>query len=213
MPPALTWLIRHGQSASNAGLPTNGYGEVPLTALGRRQAQEVADRVDRQPDLVVASAFLRAIDTAQPILARWPATRRETWPTHELTYLSPARCVGTTAETRRPWVEAYWRRCDPDYLDGPDAESFRAFMTRLADFHQRLLALDAGFVVVVGHGQFFSGYLLGLSRGFAVSPGWMQDYRATETARPIANCEIIELTGARLAGQDAGALPAHDGSS
>lgn len=202
MPPALTWLIRHGQSASNAGLPTDGYGEVPLTALGRRQAQEVADRVDRQPDLLVASAFLRAVDTAQPILARWPTTRRETWPIHELTYLSPARCVGTTAETRRPWVEAYWRRCDPDYQDGPDAESFRSFMTRLADFHWRLLALEDAFVVVVGHGQFFSGYQLGLSKGFAVSAEWMRDYRACETARPMANCEVIELTGAMLAGRD-----------
>ena len=50
MPPALTWLVRHGQSASNAGLPAVGHGEVPLTALGREQAREVARRVDRQPD-------------------------------------------------------------------------------------------------------------------------------------------------------------------
>ena len=28
MPPALTWLVRHGQSASNAGLPAVGHGEV-----------------------------------------------------------------------------------------------------------------------------------------------------------------------------------------
>ena len=122
VPPALTWLIRHGQSASNAGLPTTGYGEVPLTALGHRQAREVADRVQRQPDLLIVSAFLRACATAEPILARWPLTRCETWPIQELTYLSPARCRGTTAETRRPWVEEYWRRCDPDYQDGPDAE-------------------------------------------------------------------------------------------
>ena len=60
MPPAVTWLIRHGESASNAGLPTTGNGEVPLTALGQRQARDVADRVQRQPDLLVVSSFLRA---------------------------------------------------------------------------------------------------------------------------------------------------------
>ena len=67
MPPALTWLVRHGQSASNAGLPAVGHGEVPLTALGREQAREVARRVDRQPDLLIVSPFLRAQETAAPM--------------------------------------------------------------------------------------------------------------------------------------------------
>ena len=40
MPPAVTWLIRHGQSTANAGLPSADYEEVPLTALGHRQARE-----------------------------------------------------------------------------------------------------------------------------------------------------------------------------
>jgi broad specificity phosphatase PhoE len=195
----LTWLIRHGQSASNAGLPTAGFGDVPLTELGRQQARDVAMRVQRQPDLLVVSSFRRAIDTAAPILDRWPLTRSETWPIQELTYLSPARCRGTTAETRRPWIEAYWQRCDPDYRDGPDAETFRSFVTRLLDFHQRLLALDGAFVVVVGHGQFFRAHEFGRQEGFAVSPEWMRGYRIAETTRPMANCEIIALTGEALA--------------
>ncbi len=57
MPPALTWLVRHGQSTSNAGLPATGHGEVPLTELGQQQAREVADLVQRQPDLLVVSPF------------------------------------------------------------------------------------------------------------------------------------------------------------
>jgi broad specificity phosphatase PhoE len=196
----VTWLIRHGQSASNAGLPTTGYGEIPLTALGQRQAREVADRIERQPDLLIASAFLRATDTAAPIRVRWPLMRCETWPIQELTYLSPARCRGTTPEMRRPWVEEYWRRCDPDYRDGPDAESFRAFMARLHDFHQRLLALDGNFVVVIGHGQFFRAYQLGRSEGFGATPEWMKQYRTAETSQPMENCEIVALTGEALAG-------------
>jgi broad specificity phosphatase PhoE len=145
------------------------------------------------------SAFLRATATAEPILVRWPLTRCETWPIQELTYLSPARCRGTTAETRRPWVEEYWLRCDPDYRDGPDAESFRTFMARLRDFHRRLLTLVGDFVVVVGHGQFFRAYMLGQREGFAVTAEWMRGYRTAETARPMANCEIIELTSEALA--------------
>lgn len=198
MPSALTWLVRHGQSTSNAGLPAIGHGEVPLTALGQQQARELADRVRRQPDLLIVSPYLRAVDTAAPIRSRWPLTLVETWPIQELTYLSPERCRGTTGETRRPLVEAYWERCDPDYRDGPDSESFRSFMMRLADFHRRLLAIEGGFVIAVGHGQFFRGYMLGQSDGFAVSAEWMKRYRAEETARPMANCEIVEFTAAAL---------------
>jgi len=191
----MTWLVRHGQSASNAGLPAVGAGNVPLTDLGREQARALVARVERQPDLLIVSPFIRSQATAEPIRERWPLARCETWPIHELTYLSPARCVGTTKKTRQPWVDAYWQTCDPDYLDGADAESFRSFMGRLKAFHERLLALAGGLVIAVGHGQFFSGYLTGLSEGFDVTPDWMKEFRATETARPMANCEIVELHG------------------
>jgi len=196
VPPAVIWLIRHGQSTANAGLPSIGYEEVPLTALGHRQAQELASRVERQPDLLIVSPFLRAKETAAPIRERWPGSPCEVWPIQELTYLSPERCRGTTPEIRKPWIEAYWRRCDPEYRDGPDAESFAAFMTRLRDFHRRLSAVDGGFVVAVGHGQFFRAYLLSRGASFAATAEWMKAYRAGETAQPMANCEVIELDGA-----------------
>jgi len=195
VPPAVIWLIRHGESAANAGLPSAAYEEVPLTPLGHRQAREVAGRVERQPDLLIVSPFLRARETADPIRARWPASPCEVWPIQELTYLSPERCRGTTPETRKPWIEAYWRRGDPDYVDGPDAESFAGFMARLRDFHHRLSAVDGGFVVAVGHGQFFRAYLLSRAASFAATAEWMRAYRTGETARPMANGEVIELDG------------------
>jgi broad specificity phosphatase PhoE len=198
VPPVTTWLVRHGQSVVNAGLPTEGHDDVALTELGWQQACAVARRVERRPDLLVVSPFLRARATCEPIQARWPATRRETWPIQELTYLSPARCHGTTSATRRPMVDAYWRRCDPHYVDGSDSESFSAFSNRLHDFHRRLLALDCSYVIAVGHGQFFRAYMMGLTDGFTVTPEWMARYRAVETGSPIANCEIIELNGETL---------------
>ena len=95
-------------------------------------------------------------------------------------------------------VDAYWQRCDPAYLDGSDAESFSDFSSRLRDFHRRLFALDCSYVVVVGHGQFFSAYMMGLTDGFSATPEWMTRYRTLETGNPIANCAIIELSGAAL---------------
>jgi broad specificity phosphatase PhoE len=195
MPPAVTWLVRHGQSAANAGLPTPGQEEVPLTPLGLQQAAALAQRIDRAPTLIVVSPFLRARATAAPILQRWPAAHCETWPIQELTYLSPARCRGTTPETRRPMVAEYWKRGDPDYLDASDAETFRSFVERLRQFHQRLAVIDGGFVVAVGHGQFFRGYTVAMAEGFDPTAAWMSNFRASEVANPIANGEIIEVSG------------------
>jgi broad specificity phosphatase PhoE len=188
-----TWLIRHGQSTSNAGLPTHGHSDVALTQLGFAQAREVASQVEQQPDLLVDSPFLRARATADAIQARWPNVSRATWPIQEVTYLSPARCIGSTVQTRQPLVDAYWGRCDPDYIDGVDAESFAQFMQRIRGFHARLLELNVDFLVVVGHGQFFAAYRFALANGFVATPDWMRRYRATESAHPLRNGEIVEL--------------------
>ncbi len=198
MPPLTTWLVRHGQSRSNADLPAAHNADVPLTDLGIAQARAVADRIDRQPDLLIVSPYLRARATAEPIAAKWPNARRETWPIAELSYLSTENGANTTAKTRKPLVEAYWRRCDPAYIDGPGAESFEQFMNRVQNFHDRLLKRSEGFVVAVGHGQFFRALLMALTEGFATTPEAMRRYRAAETAEQIANGAIIELSAGDL---------------
>ncbi len=190
------WLVRHGESTANAGLPTENHADVPLTPRGREQAEAVAQRIDARPGLLVVSPFLRARDTAGAIQRRWPGTPMETWPIEEFTYLSPERCRNTTVDMRKPWVADYWQRAEPQHVDGPGAESFAQFMQRLRDFRTRLLAhgeqTGDGFVVAVGHGQFFRALLWGEPHGFEPSAARMGEYRSAETARPMANGEIIE---------------------
>lgn len=187
------WLARHGQSTSNAGQAAKGDSGIALTELGIEQARAIADEVRDRPSLLVDSPYLRARSTADAIAHRWPDATRETWAIQELTYLDPDRCLGTTVVTRQPLVKAYWDACDPDYVDGPGAESFASFVTRVAAFHDRLRALPGGFVVVVGHGQFFAAYRFALDNGFEASPDWMRRYRVFETASPMRNGEIVKL--------------------
>ncbi|WP_415162461.1 histidine phosphatase family protein [Ottowia sp.] len=189
--PVTAWLLRHGQSVANVGLPTDSHEDVALTALGEAQAQEAALRVVQQPDLIVISPFLRAQATARPLRARWPAAPVQTWPIQEFTYLAPARCRGTTADMRRPWVLDYWERADPGHCDGEGAESFAGFMRRLADFRARLLGLGDAFVVAVGHGQFFKGCLWGEALGYPATAAGMAAYREAETRQPMRNGEIL----------------------
>jgi broad specificity phosphatase PhoE len=198
VPPRDVWLIRHGQSTSNAGVVTVGQADVPLTPLGTEQARAVADAVTRAPGLIVTSPFLRARATAGALVARWPSVPCETWPIQEITYLSPSRCAGTLAADRQPWIDAYWERADPFASDGPDAESFAAFIERIKAFHRALLARDDEFVVVIGHGQFFRAFLLELDEPLEPSADVMRTYRRNESRRPLANGEIVRLTAGRL---------------
>ena len=67
------WLIRHGQSESNAGLPSADWQGIPLTELGHQQAERIAEVFADPPQLIVSSPYLRAQQTAQPTIARYPA--------------------------------------------------------------------------------------------------------------------------------------------
>jgi broad specificity phosphatase PhoE len=192
----VVWLARHGESQANAGLPSPSHDSITLTARGHAQAVELARRIDRRPDLLVVSPFVRARQTAAPICERWPQAPVETWAIEEFSYLDPARCRDTTVEMRRPWAAAYWQRADPHHVDGPGAESFAQFLARLQAFRRKLLE-RGGFVVAVGHGQFFRACLWTEVHGFAATPEAMAAWRAAEIATPMANGEIIEWIPAR----------------
>lgn len=188
-------LVRHGQSASNAGLSTSNHADVALTDLGESQAQEVARQIDECPALVIVSSFARSRRTAAPLLARCPDARCETWPIEEFTYLSAPLSTNTTPAMRRPMIEHYWGLADPHYVDGLGAESFASFLGRVQAFHRRLCELDVGgTVVAVGHGQFFRAFTLGLVEGFEATREWMMRFRAVETAQPMRNGEILRVT-------------------
>lgn len=149
------WFIRHGESTANAGAATEHHETIPLSEWGAQQAQKISQKFQRQPDLIVSSSFLRARQTAEPTIKRFPEVRLEIWPVEEFTYLSPLTCIGTTAAGRWERVNQYWNLCDPDYIDGEGAESFRQFICRVQDTINRLKNLEEDmFVVVFSHAQF-----------------------------------------------------------
>ncbi|MBO6236474.1 MAG: histidine phosphatase family protein, partial [Schwartzia sp.] len=58
--------IRHAQSIGNAGMPTENRSSFPLSAVGYEQAEALAKKIPFTPDLIVASPFRRAWETAAP---------------------------------------------------------------------------------------------------------------------------------------------------
>jgi broad specificity phosphatase PhoE len=189
----VVWFVRHGQSEANAGAPTERHGSPPLTGLGRRQAEAAAGMVPQAPDLVVTSSFVRTIQSVEPLLRRFPGTPSEVWPVQEFTYLAPERYRNTTTADRRPHVREYWERCDPDYRDGPGAETFREFTDRAACAVQRLGTMR-GFIVVAAHGQFMRAVVwLHFNNFPEIDARAMARYRDFRTAAVLPNACIVKM--------------------
>jgi probable phosphoglycerate mutase len=197
------FLIRHGESESNAGLPSAGPGAAPLTAAGHRQAEQVARVLADVPALIVTSPYLRARQTAQPTVSRFPAAACQQWPVQEFTYLGGLHGRASTPREREPHARAYWDRADP-HAAGPGAESFAGLLGRTADFLSRLSAQEAGPVVVFTHGLFMRAVAWSLLTGItAPDHDQMRSFRSFADRYLIPNAGVVEL---RHAGTGAPAL-------
>lgn len=153
------WFIRHGESDSNAGLPTTSAASPALTERGKRQAALVADFIPQKPDLIAASSYLRTQQTAQPALDRYPSTPMEIWPVQEFTYLSSRHYENATVSDRRSAANRYWLRGNPSYLDGLHAESFNQLLERVEDTIARVIGNHHDFILVYSHGWFIRALL------------------------------------------------------
>lgn len=192
MPRLTLWLVRHGETVTNTGVWSPQPNETHLTLNGKEQAKNAAAQVIEQPDLFVVSPFIRAKETMQLFINQWPGTPLSILPIQEFIYLSPSRLATLNPADRKQQIQAYWLRNDPYYCDGDDAESFAVFLQRILSFYQQIIQYH-GYAVVVGHGQFFKAFQLGLTHGFIASSGWMRLFREQEVIKPIKNGEIIEL--------------------
>jgi broad specificity phosphatase PhoE len=195
---ATVWLVRHGQSVANAGGITRDFGEIPLTALGQQQAELFAQNFPtlspEPPTLIVESPYLRARQTARPLIERFPEVPVETWPVQEFTYLDPLSANGLTEWQRQPLFARYWERDDPEYRDGDGTESFTQFLDRVRAMLRRLSELPPQSRVPV----FTHGYAMQAVRLLLLFPGltdraMMSRSRNLNESIPIENTEILEL--------------------
>lgn len=146
------------------------------------------------PDLIVVSPYLRARQTAEPLLARFPTVPCETWPIQEVSYLNSLRGMVTTPVERRPHVEAYWARAVPNYRDTPDSESFCDMWARARRFLDDLASHGAQRVVAFGHGLFTRVVLWSIITGTPCPDGdTMRAFWAFQSVYAVRNCSVITL--------------------
>lgn len=148
-------LIRHAESRSNAWLPTDHPGTVPITELWKQQAQNLADNWTIEPDLIVYSMYDRTYQTAKPLIDKYPHVKTlQSEIIHEFTYLDAARYKWTTWPQRAWWRKLFWENPDIMYKDSPTSESIFDLFTRVDETIKLLQSFYWKEVAVFSHWQF-----------------------------------------------------------
>jgi probable phosphoglycerate mutase len=193
--PTRILLVRHGQSVANAGGSPPDHTTNPLTELGHAQAKAFAEGFfSCAPTLFLHSPFLRARQTAEPLLQKFPDVPAEEWPIQEFTYLEPARHNGTNEEQQMPHIHKYWERPDPAYVTGPGAESFTQFLDRARGTIERFTRMPpGGCVVVFTHGFMMQAIRLLLLFPNATDAELMPNFRRFHFNNFIENTDSLEF--------------------
>lgn len=187
-------MIRHAESIANAGGTTSTPRDIPLSDRGHLQAKALADSITERPELMVLSPYIRTEETARPLLKRFPDCPVETLPIQEFTYLSISRCRNTTYEQRKPLVEEYWARCDPNYSDGDQAESLVELVNRARAFLRRVPEMEGELIFVFTHEQFIKTVMWEvLQLGRETGPEFMTAFRKFSTSFAILNTAVMKM--------------------
>ena len=200
------FLVRHGESQSNAGLATSDPVKVALTSLGHQQAKQVAAFLKEHTplNLIVTSPYLRTKQTVSSTRQLFPTTQVEEWEVQEFTYLSSIHQEQTTTEDRKPLVEIYWAMCEPSFMDGsyphfilsPYSESFKVFIGRVQAFIRRLKGVDnrCQNIAVFSHEQFIAAVLWCIKHGSTeITSDTMHAFRHFFNQNRLPNGGIVEL--------------------
>lgn len=146
------YLARHGESDWNAANRFQGHSDRPLTELGRRQAEALAEAAAATEalDAVYSSPLRRAFDTAAVVGARLGL---EPVPVADLREVD----VGGWAGLSRDEVQARFPDGFARWLDGgegwTDGESYSEMSDRVLSALLKIAAAHPGDpILVVSHG-------------------------------------------------------------
>lgn len=167
---------------------------IPLTDVGRNQAELLSLVLPDLPANVLVSPFLRAQDTAAPYCNRHAVKPRTLNLLREFETIDPELLKDMTGNERRPIVDAYWAESSPDKRMGERAETFREFVERVALFKAMELPLLGDRTIVVGHGM-WTAMLIWRLLGFSADDSYaMKAFRRFQLGFPMPNGAVYRLT-------------------
>ena len=196
-------LVRHGESTGNRErIYATRPHELALTELGEQQAREAGARIARlfAPELVVASTYVRARETARLIaeVLSLPLRIEEDLHERDLGQFrgQPYNAMSTAPDfdARRPWQ---WRPPQGESLEDVQARVVPV-IERLAQSHRErdVVVVSHGGVIISGR----SGQVGGAGIGVTVTK--VDVYVKRRAARNIQDCLIHFVGSCRLLGQN-----------
>ncbi|MFC5603180.1 histidine phosphatase family protein [Sporosarcina koreensis] len=140
-------LIRHGITEWNDLGKAQGISDIPLNKLGRKQADNVGDRLlnEGKWDIIISSDLTRAIETAQIIGGKLNLSISHY--DNRIREIDCGEIEGTTEETRQEKWGSNWREKDLGM------ESFEQVGKRGIEFLEEMVHTYNGKrIVIVSHG-------------------------------------------------------------
>lgn len=157
-------LMRHGHVDGISPERFRGRAELPLSPLGQKQAQALAERVVRRgrPAALYTSPMGRCVQTAAPIAAAVGSVQQPLEGLQDIDYgqwqgRSHEEIAREARDLYRLWYEY------PHLMRFPGGESLQDLVARTADGLREMLALHPeGEVFLVGHDSVNRALLLQL---------------------------------------------------
>jgi broad specificity phosphatase PhoE len=160
----LVYLVRHGESVSNAERRIQGQSDVPLSPLGLEQSQALAEAFRPLAiEVVFSSPLSRALVTAETIASAVGVPVQTDDRLKEINAGIFQGRLWDEIDAHAPEAAARWRMQDPDFVI-PGGESRRMLMERGRAALEAIRATEHERVVVVAHGGLLAAALKGLLR-------------------------------------------------
>jgi broad specificity phosphatase PhoE len=180
------YLARHGESDWNAANRFQGHSDRPLTELGRRQAEALAELVAAQKvDAIYSSPLIRALETARIVAAR---TGLEVFEDEDLREVDTGSWSGLSrAEVQERFPEGFerWISGGAGWEDGETYEEMAArtlgAVSRIAGAH------PDGRILVVSHGGPIRA-IQAAARGMDI-----HEYRRIKPVEPNARLSTVAV--------------------
>jgi alpha-ribazole phosphatase/probable phosphoglycerate mutase len=185
------YLARHGESDWNAANRFQGHSDRPLTDLGRRQAEALAEAVAaKNVDAIYSSPLIRALETARIVAARTglPVVEAE-----DLREVDTGAWSGLSRqEVQRRFPEGFerWVSGGAGWEDGETYEEMAArtlrAVNRIAEAH------PGGRILVVSHGGPIRA-IQAAANGMAI-----HEYRRLKPVEPNARLSAVAVEDGTL---------------
>ena len=187
-------FARHAESAANAGISCDNFELIPLTEKGHQQAVTLAASWTETPTHIVCSPFLRTRQTAEPTMARFPDAPVTFLPIFEFRNLHSGRWTSGDRDGKRTEEFRQWEVCDPEYIDGPGAESFRSLHHRAVTALKELTHFPPdALVYAFSHGYFMQAVRMAIEHPHLPPHERMRSFLPDYDPRPFRNTDKLPL--------------------